>query len=187
MAPQSIAFRQRRVIELAEALHAEPLHDAPRALVGRDGEREDLLGRQIFEAEAQRLARAFRGQAHAPEVPRQSPANLDAGREVGVEDRPRQADHADALAGGSPLRAEEAEAEREKRAKIIASEGELLSASKLGDAAAIIAKNPIALQLRNLQVLSEIAVEKNSTIIFPSQFMDTVSSVKEFMSKEKIS
>jgi hypothetical protein len=42
------------------------------------------------------------------------------------------------------------------------------------------------LQLRNLQVLSEIAIEKNSTIIFPSQFMDTVQSVKEFMAKEAI-
>jgi regulator of protease activity HflC (stomatin/prohibitin superfamily) len=82
--------------------------------------------------------------------------------------------------------AKEAEAEREKRAKIIAAEGEQLSATKLGEAADIINAHPIALQLRNLQVLSEIAVEKNSTIIFPSQFMDTVSSIKEFMTKEKI-
>lgn len=81
--------------------------------------------------------------------------------------------------------AKEAEAEREKRAKIIAAEGEQLSAAKLGEAADIINAHPIALQLRNLQVLSEIAVEKNSTIIFPSQFMDTVSSVKEFIAKEK--
>lgn len=80
--------------------------------------------------------------------------------------------------------AKEAEAEREKRAKIIAAEGEALSAEKLGVAADIIAAHPIALQLRNLQVLSEIAIEKNSTIIFPSQFMDTVDSVKKFMSKE---
>ncbi len=80
--------------------------------------------------------------------------------------------------------AKQAEAEREKRAKIIAAEGEALSAAKLGEAADIISAHPIALQLRNLQVLSEIAVEKNSTIIFPSQFMDTVSSVKEFMAKE---
>lgn len=80
--------------------------------------------------------------------------------------------------------AKEAEAEREKRAKIIAAEGEQLSATKLGEAADIIAEHPIALQLRNLQVLNEIAVEKNSTIIFPSQFMDTIASVKEFMSKE---
>lgn len=80
--------------------------------------------------------------------------------------------------------AKQAEAEREKRAKIIAAEGEQLSATKLGEAADIIAAHPIALQLRNLQVLSEIAVEKNSTIIFPSQFMDTVDSVKKFMAKE---
>lgn len=81
--------------------------------------------------------------------------------------------------------AKQAEAEREKRAKIIAAEGEALSAVKLGEAADVIAQHPIALQLRNLQVLSEIAVEKNSTIIFPSQFMDTVDSVKKFMAKEK--
>lgn len=81
--------------------------------------------------------------------------------------------------------AKQAEAEREKRAKIIAAEGEQLSATKLGEAADIISAHPIALQLRNLQVLSEIAVEKNSTIIFPSQFMDTISSVKDFMAKEK--
>lgn len=80
--------------------------------------------------------------------------------------------------------AKEAEAEREKRAKIIAAEGEKLSAKSLGDAADIINAHPIALQLRNLQVLAEIAVEKNSTIIFPSQFMDTVQSVKDFISKE---
>lgn len=80
--------------------------------------------------------------------------------------------------------AKQAEAEREKRAKIIAAEGEQLSAAKLGEAADIISQHPIALQLRNLQVLSEIAVEKNSTIIFPSQFMDTVKSVKDFMAKE---
>jgi regulator of protease activity HflC (stomatin/prohibitin superfamily) len=82
--------------------------------------------------------------------------------------------------------AKQAEAEREKRAKIIAAEGEALSAAKLGEAADTIAAHPIALQLRNLQVLNEIAVEKNSTIIFPSQFMDTVKSVKDFMTKESV-
>ena len=81
--------------------------------------------------------------------------------------------------------AKQAEAEREKRAKIIAAEGEALSAQKLGEAADVINKHPIALQLRNLQVLSDIAVEKNSTIVFPAQFMDTVASVKDFMSKER--
>lgn len=81
--------------------------------------------------------------------------------------------------------AKQAEAEREKRAKVIAAEGEQLSATKLGEAADIIAAHPIALQLRNLQVLSDIAVEKNSTIIFPSQFLDTIKSVKDFMIKEQ--
>lgn len=80
--------------------------------------------------------------------------------------------------------ARQAEAEREKRAKIIVAEGEQLSAAKLGEAADIIAAHPIALQLRNLQVLNDIAAEKNSTIVFPSQFLDTVRSVKEFMAKE---
>jgi len=81
--------------------------------------------------------------------------------------------------------AKQAEAEREKRAKIIAAEGEQLSAAKLGEAADIIAQHPIALQLRNLQTLTEVASEKNSTIIFPAQFMDTVDSVKDFMAKER--
>ncbi|HXE10010.1 MAG TPA: slipin family protein [Verrucomicrobiae bacterium] len=81
--------------------------------------------------------------------------------------------------------AKQAEAEREKRAKIIAAEGEALSAAKLGDAADVIAQHPIALQLRNLQVLNDIATEKNSTIVFPSQFLDTLQSVKQFMAKEK--
>jgi len=80
--------------------------------------------------------------------------------------------------------AKQAEAEREKRAKIIAASGEFESAEKLGQAADIIAAHPIALQLRNLQVMTEIAAEKNSTIIFPAQFMDTVASVKEFLAKE---
>src|ERR1700756_3058215 len=70
--------------------------------------------------------------------------------------------------------AKQAEAEREKRAKIIAAEGEMLSAKNLGPPADIINKPPIALQLRNLQVLTEISSEKNSTIIFPAQFMSTI-------------
>ncbi len=63
--------------------------------------------------------------------------------------------------------AKQAEAEREKRAKIIHAEGELLAAVKLAQAAKIIASEPQTLQLRYLQTLSEIATEKNSTIIFP--------------------
>ncbi len=80
--------------------------------------------------------------------------------------------------------AKQAEAEREKRAKIIAAEGEFLSAQKLADAADVIAQHPIALQLRNLQTMAEISVEKNSTIIFPAQFMSTVDSIKKFMESE---
>lgn len=80
--------------------------------------------------------------------------------------------------------AKQAEAEREKRAKVIAAEGEQLSAQKLGEAADIIEAHPIALQLRNLQVLGEIAAEKNSTIIFPSQFLDSFASVANFMRNE---
>lgn len=81
--------------------------------------------------------------------------------------------------------ARQAEAEREKRAKIIAAEGEKLSAAALGDAADIINAHPIALQLRNLQTLTEISSEKNSTVIFPAQFMSTVEDVKNFLAREK--
>lgn len=63
--------------------------------------------------------------------------------------------------------ARQAEAERERRAKIIAAEGELQSSEKLGMAAAVIGKEPAAIQLRFMQTLTEIAVEKNSTILFP--------------------
>lgn len=61
----------------------------------------------------------------------------------------------------------QAEAEREKRAKIIAAEGELLASKELLEAANVIAQNPAAIQMRYLQTLTEIAVEKNSTILFP--------------------
>jgi len=71
--------------------------------------------------------------------------------------------------------AKEAEAERERRAKIVAAQGEFQAAVKLGEAADIISAHPVALQLRTLQTMSEIATEKNSTIIFPAQFMTTVS------------
>lgn len=70
--------------------------------------------------------------------------------------------------------AKEAEAERERRAKIVAAEGEMQAAEKLGEAADLISKHPVALQLRTLQTMSEISTEKNSTIIFPAQFMTTV-------------
>ncbi len=70
--------------------------------------------------------------------------------------------------------AKQAEAERERRAKIVAAEGEMQAAVKLGQAADLIAAHPVALQLRTLQTMAEIATEKNSTIIFPAQFMTTV-------------
>ena len=63
--------------------------------------------------------------------------------------------------------AKQAEAEREKRAKVIHAQGELQASTQLAQAAAVIGSQPAALQLRYLQTLTEIAVEKNSTIIFP--------------------
>ena len=77
--------------------------------------------------------------------------------------------------------AKEAEAERERRAKIVAAQGEFQAAEKLGEAADIIVKHPIALQLRTLQTMSEIATEKNSTIIFPAQFMTTVKEALDII------
>ncbi|OGN20056.1 MAG: band 7 domain-containing protein [Candidatus Yanofskybacteria bacterium RIFCSPLOWO2_02_FULL_45_10] len=81
--------------------------------------------------------------------------------------------------------AKQAEAEREKRAKIISAEGEFLSAQKLADTADIMMAHPIALQLRNLQTLAEIATEKNSTIIFPAQLMGTIADIHRFLAEEK--
>jgi regulator of protease activity HflC (stomatin/prohibitin superfamily) len=63
--------------------------------------------------------------------------------------------------------ARQAEAEREKRAKIIHAEGELQASARLSEAGAVIAREPVTLQLRYLQTLTEIAAEKNSTILFP--------------------
>ncbi len=63
--------------------------------------------------------------------------------------------------------AKQAEAEREKRAKIIHADGEYQAAAKLADAASVINKEPVALQLRYLQTLTEIGVEKNTTVVFP--------------------
>jgi membrane protease subunit (stomatin/prohibitin family) len=63
--------------------------------------------------------------------------------------------------------AKQAEAEREKRAKIIHAEGEFQASKMLSEAAQVIAREPVTLQLRYLQTLTEVAVEKNSTIVFP--------------------
>jgi regulator of protease activity HflC (stomatin/prohibitin superfamily) len=80
--------------------------------------------------------------------------------------------------------AREAEAERERRAKIVAAQGEYQAAVKLGEAADIIAQHPVALQLRTLQTITEIATEKNSTIIFPTQFMTTVQEALAQIGKD---
>ncbi len=77
--------------------------------------------------------------------------------------------------------AKEAEAERERRAKIVAAEGEMQASQKLAEAADIMAKHPVALQLRTLQTMAEISVEKNSTIIFPAQFMTTVKEALQMI------
>lgn len=82
--------------------------------------------------------------------------------------------------------AKEAEAERERRAKIVAAEGEFQAAVKLGQAADTIAAHPVALQLRTLQTMAEIATEKNSTIIFPAQFMTTVHEAIKMISEDKL-
>jgi regulator of protease activity HflC (stomatin/prohibitin superfamily) len=76
--------------------------------------------------------------------------------------------------------AKQAEAEREKRAKVLQAQGESLAAQTLADAARVIATEPAALQLRYLQTLTEIAVEKNSTIIFPLP-IDLVEPLSEMM------
>ena len=75
--------------------------------------------------------------------------------------------HVDLPADMQRAMARQAEAEREKRAKIIHAEGELEASEKLGQAAAVIAKEPVTVTLRYLQTLTEIASEKNSTIVFP--------------------
>jgi len=81
--------------------------------------------------------------------------------------------------------AKEAEAERERRAKIVAAEGEFQASEKLGQAADIIANHPVALQLRTLQTMAEIATEKNSTIIFPAQFMTTVKEALQTLQRDE--
>lgn len=81
--------------------------------------------------------------------------------------------------------AKQAEAERERRAKVIHAEGEFQASQKLSDAAAVISKHPMALQLRFLQTLNEVASEKNSTTIFPvpidlvKPFIDIYEKAKE--------
>jgi len=80
--------------------------------------------------------------------------------------------------------ARQAEAEREKRAKIIAAEGEALAAGELGRASDVMMAHPLALQLRNLQTMVEIGVDKNSTIMFPAPLMSTIGELGSFLSRE---
>ena len=80
--------------------------------------------------------------------------------------------------------ARQAEAEREKRAKIIAAEGEALAAGELAHASDVMLAHPLALQLRNLQTLVEISVDKNSTVIFPAPLMSTIQELGAFLSRE---
>lgn len=77
--------------------------------------------------------------------------------------------------------AKQAEAEREKRAKIIHADGEFQAAAKLADAARVVSRQPIALQLRYLQTLTEIGVEKNNTLVFPLplNLIDAIMSLKK--------
>ena len=80
--------------------------------------------------------------------------------------------------------ARQAEAEREKRAKIIAAEGEALAAGELAHASDVMMAHPLALQLRNLQTLVEIAVDKNSTVVFPAPLMSTIQELGAFLARE---
>jgi regulator of protease activity HflC (stomatin/prohibitin superfamily) len=76
----------------------------------------------------------------------------------------------------------QAEAERERRAKIIHAEGEYMAAEKLGMAAEVIQRQPAALQLRYLQTLVEIGAEKNTTVVFPMP-IDILSSLGRVLDK----
>jgi regulator of protease activity HflC (stomatin/prohibitin superfamily) len=80
--------------------------------------------------------------------------------------------------------ARQAEAEREKRAKIIAAQGEALAAGELAHASDVMMAHPLALQLRNLQTLVEISVDKNSTVVFPAPLMSTIQELGAFLSRE---
>ena len=81
--------------------------------------------------------------------------------------------------------ARQAEAEREKRAKIINAEGESLAAAALGEASDVMMAPPLALQLRNLQSLVEIGVDKNTTVVFPAPLMTTIAELGSFLAGEK--
>ena len=80
--------------------------------------------------------------------------------------------------------ARQAEAEREKRAKIIAAEGESMAAAALGEASDTMMAHPLALQLRNLQTLAELGVEKNTTVVFPAPMMSAIGELSSFLARE---
>ncbi|MET7771030.1 slipin family protein [Nocardia sp. NPDC005366] len=80
--------------------------------------------------------------------------------------------------------ARQAEAEREKRAKIIAAEGESMAAAALGEASDTMMAHPLALQLRNLQTLLELGVDKNTTVVFPAPLMSAIGDIGAFFARE---
>jgi regulator of protease activity HflC (stomatin/prohibitin superfamily) len=80
--------------------------------------------------------------------------------------------------------ARQAEAEREKRAKIIAAEGESMAADKLGAASDTMMAHPLALQLRTLQTLVEIGVDKNTMVVIPAPLMSTIRELSGFLAQE---
>jgi regulator of protease activity HflC (stomatin/prohibitin superfamily) len=80
--------------------------------------------------------------------------------------------------------ARQAEAEREKRAKIIAAEGEALAADQLAAASDVMVAHPVALQLRTLQTLVELGVDKNTTGVFPAPLMSTIEELLGFLAYE---
>jgi regulator of protease activity HflC (stomatin/prohibitin superfamily) len=82
--------------------------------------------------------------------------------------------------------ARQAEAEREKRAKIIAAQGEALAAGELATASDVMMAHPLALQLRNLQSLVEIGVDKNTTVVFPAPLMSTIQELTAFLARESL-
>lgn len=80
--------------------------------------------------------------------------------------------------------AREAEAEREKRAKVIAAQGEAMAADSLAAASDVMMAHPLALQLRNLQTLVELGVDKNTTVVFPAPLMSTITDLGAFLDRE---
>src|SRR5947208_8997260 len=81
--------------------------------------------------------------------------------------------------------ARQAEAEREKRAKIIAAEGETLAAAAVGGAAGLPTAHPVPLPLRHPQSLVEIGVDKNTTVVFPAPLMSTIQELGAFLTREQ--